>query len=405
MSDDENKKKDEVIETESNSTEEVKEEVAEDVVETKAEEKEEVVEEPKTEEVVSEPVAEPTPEEPTATEEHANESAEPVVEEPKVEEPKVEVPDQVVNTYNENSNNNNNNNNDNNDNYSSNYQQTTSNNVNQNQAQAQTSQTQSEKKGMAIFALILSILAFFTSIFLVGGLFGFISIILSIVVLAKKKGGKGMAITALILSILSMFGALIGALVILPILGVMGLGIATYSNASKTISDGYDYYTNVVEDIENDYDFNEIEDIFGFNFTNSNTTTSSNSTTTNSVSSNTTRETNTTSSSNTVSNTISKSTSTSGISLGNYTVKYGNYEGDAAASGETLVLKENGTGTYNGKSCTWSKGTHDFAQDSSTRGSIKDCIIIKTSEGNYYLYASSSSTLTDGDITIFNYVG
>lgn len=399
MSDDENKKKDEVIETESNSTEEVKEEVAEEVVEAKAEEKEEVVEEPKTEEVVSEPVAEPTPEEPTVTAEPANESAEPVVEEPKVEEPKVEVPDQVVNNYNENSNNNNN------DNYSSNYQQTTSNNVNQNQAQAQTSQPQSEKKGMAIFALILSILAFFTSIFLVGGLFGFISIILSIVVLAKKKGGKGMAITALILSILSMFGALIGALVILPILGVMGLGIATYSNASKTISDGYDYYTNVVEDIENDYDFNEIEDIFGFNFTNSNTTTSSNSTTTNSVSSNTTKETNTTSSSNTVSNTISKSTSTSGITLGNYTIKYGKYEGEASVEGDTLVLKENGTGTYNGESCTWSKGTHNFAQDSSTRGDVKQCIILKTSDGNYYFYASSNSTLTDGDISIFNYVG
>ena len=394
MSDDENKKKDEVIENEVDSTEEVKEDVAEEVVETKAEEP---VEETKTEDTSSEPVVETKSEEVPVAEEPEVQTTEPVVETNNVEEPKAEIPDQVVNTYSDNNNNNNSNTNYN----TSNNQQNTT--YTSNQTQEQGTNPQSEKKGMAIFALILSILAFFTSIFLVGGLFGFISIILSIVVLAKKKGGKGMAITALIISILSMFGALIGALVILPILGVMGLGIATYSNASKTISDGYDYYTNVVEEIEDEYDFNEIEDIFGFNFTSSNTTTSSNSTTTNSVSSNTTIETNTTSSSNTVSNTISKSTSTSGITLGNYTLKYGRYEGEASVEGDTLVLKENGTGTYNGKSCTWSKGTHDFAQDSSTRGDVKQCIILKTSDGNYYFYASSNSTLTDGDISIFNY--
>ncbi len=386
MSDDENKKKDEVTETESNSTEEVKEEV----VETKAEEP---VEETKTEDTSSEPVVETKSEEVPVAEEPEVQTTEPVVETNNVEEPKAEIPDQVVNTYSDNNNNTNYN--------TSNNQQNTT--YTSNQTEDQGTNPQSEKKGMAIVALILSILAFFTSIFLVGGLFGFVSIILSIVVLAKKKGGKGMAITALIISILSMFGALIGALVILPILGVMGLGIATYSNASKTISDGYDYYTNVVEEIEDEYDFNEIEDIFGFNFTSSNTTTSSNSTTTNSVSSNTTRETNTTSLSNTVSNTISKSTSTSGISLGNYTIKYGKYEGEASVEGDTLVLKENGTGTYNGESCTWSKGTHDFAQDSSTRGDVKQCIILKTSDGNYYFYASSNSTLTDGDISTFNY--
>ena len=170
MSDDKNEKKDEEIVTNSESTEEVKEvveeskvEVSEEpVIEAKAEEEPA----PNTPEEKNEPIAEatvePTPE------------PEPTTVASNVEEPKVEIPDQVVNSNNNN-------------NYS-NYQQNTSNTTNQ--AQPQTEKTPSEKKGMAIFALILSILGFFTSIFVIGGLFGFIAIILSIVVLAKKKRRK-----------------------------------------------------------------------------------------------------------------------------------------------------------------------------------------------------------------------
>ena len=58
-----------------------------------------------------------------------------------------------------------------------------------------------------------------------------------------------------------------------------------------------------------------------------------------------------------------------GIKLGNYTIKYGTYIGEAASEGYTLVLNKDGLCTYNGKSCTYTIGTHDFAQDSpSLRG-------------------------------------
>ena len=380
MSDDKNEKKDEEIVTNSESTEEVKGEVVE---EPKAEVSEEPVIEAKAEE-------EPAPNTPEEKNEPITEATveqtpepEPTTVASNVEEPKVEIPDQVVNS--------------NNNNYS-NYQQNTSNTTNQ--AQTRTEKTPSEKKGMAIFALILSILGFFTSLFLIGGLFGFIAIILSIVVLAKKKGGKGMAITALILSLLSMFGACISALVVLPLLGIMGLGISTYNQYSDQLPDISDIYSNVIEEVEENYDLNEIGNIFDLNSIGFNTTSNSN-TTTNSVSSNTTNTTTT----NSVSNTTAKNNATDGISVGNYTIKYGKYEGEAAVEGEVLVLKENGTGTYEGEKCTWVKGSHDFAQDTSSRGSIKECIIVKTTEGTYYYYPTSNSSFTDGDIAIFNYVG
>ena len=70
-----------------------------------------------------------------------------------------------------------------------------------------------------------------------------------------------------------------------------------------------------------------------------------------------------------------------------------------------MIINRDKTAVLDGKGCSWSKTTHDFAQDSSTRGSIKDCIVVKTSEGTYYLYATNNATLTDGDISLFKYVG
>lgn len=102
--------------------------------------------------------------------------------------------------------------------------------------------------------------------------------------------------------------------------------------------------------------------------------------------------------------TSSDNTEVSGIKLGSYTINYGTYVGEAASSGITLVLNKDGSCTYDGNSCTYSVGTHDFAQDESTRGSIKTCLIINA-DYTTYLYPYSSTSIGDGDINTFNYQG
>lgn len=102
--------------------------------------------------------------------------------------------------------------------------------------------------------------------------------------------------------------------------------------------------------------------------------------------------------------TSSDNTEVSGIKLGNYTINYGKYVGEAASSGITLVLNKDGSCTYDGNPCTYSVGTHDFAQDESTRGSIKTCLIINA-DYTTYLYPYSSTAIGDGDINTFNYQG
>ena len=102
--------------------------------------------------------------------------------------------------------------------------------------------------------------------------------------------------------------------------------------------------------------------------------------------------------------TSSNNTEGSGIKLGSYTINYGTYVGEAASSGITLVLNKDGSCTYDGNPCTYSVGTHDFAQDESTRGSIKTCLIINA-DYTTYLYPYSSTAIGDGDINTFNYQG
>lgn len=102
--------------------------------------------------------------------------------------------------------------------------------------------------------------------------------------------------------------------------------------------------------------------------------------------------------------TSSDNTEVSGIKLGSYTINYGKYVGEDASSGITLVLNKDGSCTYDGNPCTYSIGTHDFAQDESTRGSIKTCLIINA-EYTTYLYPYSSTAIGDGDINTFNYQG
>ena len=102
--------------------------------------------------------------------------------------------------------------------------------------------------------------------------------------------------------------------------------------------------------------------------------------------------------------TSSDNTEVSGIKLGSYTINYGKYVGEAASEGITLVLNKDGSCTYDGNHCTYSVGTHDFAQDESTRGSIKTCLIINA-EYTTYLYPYSNTSIGDGDINTFNYQG
>lgn len=92
------------------------------------------------------------------------------------------------------------------------------------------------------------------------------------------------------------------------------------------------------------------------------------------------------------------------IKLGDYTIKYGTYIGEAASEGYTLVLNKDGSCTYNGSACTYTIGTHDFSQDISTKGSYKTCLII-SHDYTDYLFAYNSSTIGDGDINSYTYRG
>lgn len=137
----------------------------------------------------------------------------------------------------------------------------------------------------------------------------------------------------------------------------------------------------------------------------SSSATTNDSSSTNSTSSNTSNNSSSNNNSNSNNNSSSKSSMTSeGIKIDNKTMKYGTYNGAAAAEGITLKLNSDGTCTYDGKSCTYKLGTHDFAQDSSTRGSYKDCIIVDNGY-KYYFYPLSETNFTDGGINDFIYSG
>lgn len=101
----------------------------------------------------------------------------------------------------------------------------------------------------------------------------------------------------------------------------------------------------------------------------------------------------------------SKKAADTGIKVGNYTLKYGTYIGEAASDGIKLVLSQNGQCTYDGQSCTYTVSKYDFAQDESSAGSYKDCLVIKNSSGSYYFYPYNASSIGDGGINSFNYSG
>lgn len=99
-----------------------------------------------------------------------------------------------------------------------------------------------------------------------------------------------------------------------------------------------------------------------------------------------------------------KAKAAAGLKVGNYSLKYGTYNGgDGPSQGETFSLKQNGQCTYNGKACTYTIGTHDFAQDSSSHH-VEPCLIIK-SDYTFYLYPYSNTEIGDGDINNYIYNG
>ncbi|GAA0981193.1 hypothetical protein ENKNEFLB_00676 [Nocardioides aquaticus] len=69
-------------------------------------------------------------------------------------------------------------------------------------------QPQSQKKGLAITALVLGILGLLGSIFVVGGLLSIFAIILGVVALIQSRkpthGGKGLAISGIVLGVIGL---------------------------------------------------------------------------------------------------------------------------------------------------------------------------------------------------------
>lgn len=93
-----------------------------------------------------------------------------------------------------------------------------------------------------------------------------------------------------------------------------------------------------------------------------------------------------------------------GIKLDGTTLKYGTYLGEDAAEGAVVVINQDGTCTFDGKSCTYTLSSKDFSQGGPS--SVHECIKIKISGNDYascYLPATDGSGFSDGDIQFFRY--
>ena len=113
---------------------------------------------------------------------------------------------------------------------------------------------------------------------------------------------------------------------------------------------------------------------------------------------------NTSSNNETSSSSSPSSENVSGLKVGSYTVKYGTYNGDAAVSGDILVINADGTATLNGESYSYSVGTNDFAQDSSS--SAVESAINFTGPTSFSLYVEDGGNrLTSGSGIDYIYSG
>lgn len=124
---------------------------------------------------------------------------------------------------------------------------------------------------------------------------------------------------------------------------------------------------------------------------NNNNKTNNGATSTNKTNTNT--STNTNNNTSTTTQTPSQTTAKD-FKVGSATVKYGTYKGIDAATGETLILKSDGTATLNGKSYKFTVEKYNFGQDSSSN-SMEDGIVFKDSSGSivFAVYVGNDGTL------------
>ena len=124
---------------------------------------------------------------------------------------------------------------------------------------------------------------------------------------------------------------------------------------------------------------------------NNNNKTNNETTSTNKTNTNT--STNTNNNTSTTTQTPSQTTAKD-FKVGSATVKYGTYKGIDAATGDTLILKSDGTALINGKSYTFAVEKYNFGQDSSS-SSMEDGIVFKNSSGStvFAVYVGNDGTL------------
>ncbi|MBP1566334.1 MAG: DUF4190 domain-containing protein [Oscillospiraceae bacterium] len=102
-------------------------------------------------------------------------------------------------------------------------------------------------KGVAIAAMVFGIISIVLLCCGIGGLFGIVGLILSIIAIAGKKNGKGMAIAGLIMSIIS---------VVVSVLMIFSV----YTMIAPYVDDIRDFGENVEEYAENYEETGEIPD-------------------------------------------------------------------------------------------------------------------------------------------------
>ena len=114
--------------------------------------------------------------------------------------------------------------------------------------------TEKKQNGLGIAGMILGIVAVVTSCFVLGGLFGTIGLILSIIALTNKNKKKGMAIAGIILNII---GITIAMVVLIS--SVINNQTATPSSASSEASTSEESTFDITEGCATMDKFNQIE--------------------------------------------------------------------------------------------------------------------------------------------------
>ena len=118
--------------------------------------------------------------------------------------------------------------------------------------------TKKKQNGLGIAGMILGIIAVVTSCFVLGGLFGTIGLILSIIALTNKNKKKGMAITGIILNIIGI--AIAMAVLISSVINNQSVAPSSTSNeASVSTSANEESTFDITEGYATMDKFNQIE--------------------------------------------------------------------------------------------------------------------------------------------------